>query len=85
MSELPEVDPLVPTIAFVKVNYKRPTGQIGPVYILPGAVVAVGAVDATQCQVLLSTGPEWLAVQVSAEAFLGMIGGAVPKLGALPA
>jgi hypothetical protein len=56
----------------VLVQYTRPTGQKGSVYIDPTWVSAVAILSSVQCSVLI--GDAWLDISMSAEDFLTAIG-----------
>ena len=62
----------VTKVAVVRVQYERPTGQGGFMYVDPTWVYAVGELSDQQCAILVST--EWLTINMSAEAFLSAIG-----------
>ena len=66
---------LPPSTPFVAAPYKRPTGQSGTLYAKPGSVAAIGGIDSSSCSVLLAASPDWLTVNMSADDFLGLIGG----------
>lgn len=63
--------------AFMKVEGLRPTGQTGVIYFQPETVIAIIALSSVACRVLLQGSPEWLQVNMTAPAFIALIGATV--------
>ena len=71
----PPREVIVPLTSFVTVNFRRASGQNGTLYVKADNVVAV-ADNGEHCLVQLVAGAEWLHVNMTADAFLDLIGGA---------
>ena len=79
MSDVPHPEHPIqrtPVIDFVRMGYKRSTGQDGMVCVVPSKIAAVadtGGVN--QCSILIDGSSDWLLVPLSVSDLLQLIGG----------